>query len=161
MSDASRINRDGSGWELKGWHVLAMFLAFFGTIVGVNLFMASMAVGTFPGVEAKNGFVASQSFQERRAAQEALGWSVGARLADGVLEVAFTDSEGAPVEVSSMEAIVGRPTHVNADQSPDFTYRRGVFATPMELPEGNWDVRLVAVAPDGTEFRQRVSVVID
>ncbi len=161
MSDAGGMNRESATWELKGWHVLAIFLGFFGTVIGVNVFMASKAVGTFPGVEAKNGFVASQSFQERRAAQEALGWSVGARLSGGVLEVAFTDAAGAPVEVASMEAIVGRPTHVNADQEPEFTYRRGVFATPMVLADGNWDVRLVAVSPDGTEFRQRVSVVIE
>ncbi|MEM9247941.1 MAG: FixH family protein [Pseudomonadota bacterium] len=147
--------------ELKGWHVLAMFLCFFGTIIAVNIFMASKAVGTFPGVEAKNGFVASQSFQERRAAQEALGWTVGARLADGVLEIVFTDAAGAPVEVATMEAIVGRPTHVYADQTPEFTYRRGVFSTPLTLPEGNWDVRLVAHARDGTVFQQRVAVVVE
>ncbi|MEM1431020.1 MAG: FixH family protein [Pseudomonadota bacterium] len=155
MSDTS--GHEGH-WELKGWHVLAIFLSFFGTIITVNLFMASKAVGTFPGVEAKNGFVASQSFQERRAAQEALGWHVEAAVRDGVLAIAFTDAAGNPVEVASLDAIVGRPTHVNDDRTPDFTYRLGTFRTPMVLTDGNWDVRIVALAPDGTEFRRRVPV---
>ena len=94
-------------WELKGWHVLAMFLGFFGTIIAVNLFMATKAVGTFPGLEARNGFVESQSFQERRAAQEALGWDVAAVLRGGTLEIAFTDASGAPVEVTGLDAVVG------------------------------------------------------
>ncbi|MEM6739826.1 MAG: FixH family protein [Pseudomonadota bacterium] len=161
MSDASNARGTRDSWELKGWHVLAIFLTFFGTIISVNLFMASKAIGTFPGLEAKNGFVASQSFQERRAAQVALGWTVGARQADGVLEITIVDGTGAPVQVATLDAIVGRPTHVNEDRIPEFTYRMGVYSTPMDLSDGNWDVRLVALAMNGTEFRQRVSVVID
>jgi len=153
MSD---IEHDAGGWRLKGWHVLAMFLAFFGTIISVNLFMAYQAVSTFPGLEAKNGFVSSQSFEARRDAQDALGWRVGATLEDGVLAVAFTDDAGRPVEVAGLDAIVGKATHVNEDRIPEFTYRQGVFLTPMALGAGNWNIRLMAVAPDGTSFQARV-----
>lgn len=149
------------GWELKGWHVAAIFFAFFGTVIAVNLFMATRAVATFPGLEAKNGFVASQSFQERRAAQEALGWNVRAHLSGGMIEIAFTDAAGRPVEVASLDAIIGRPTHVDDDQTPDFAYSRGTFRAPLALAPGNWDARVVAHAPDGTEFRQRVPVTIE
>lgn len=153
MSD---IEHDAGGWRLKGWHVLAMFLAFFGTIISVNLFMAYQAVSTFPGLEAKNGFVASQSFEARRDAQDALGWRVGATLEDGVLAIAFTDDGGQPVDVAGIEAIVGKATHVNEDRFPEFTYREGVFRTPMALGPGNWNIRLTAVAPDGTPYQARV-----
>ena len=54
------------------------FVAAFGVIIGVNLVLALSAVRTFPGLEVKNSYVASQTFDERRAAQEALGWTVSA-----------------------------------------------------------------------------------
>jgi nitrogen fixation protein FixH len=150
---------DRQGWQLTGRHVLIGFVSFFAVVIGVNLFMAFKAVGTFPGLETKNSFVESQTFDARRDAQAALGWDVAAVLEDGVLAVAFTDQgSGAPVEVVAIDAVVGRPTSVAEDRRPDFTYRQGVFRTPMTLPEGNWDVRLVAWAPDGTEFRRRVEV---
>ena len=153
MSDTH--HETGKG-RLTGWHVLAIFLGFFGTIITVNLFMAFQAVATFPGLEAKNGFVSSQSFEERRDAQEALGWTVGARLEDGVLAIAFADAAGRPVDVARMEAVVGKATHVREDRQPDFTYRAGTFRAPMTLEPGNWNIRLTAWAADGTPYQARV-----
>ena len=158
MSDTTQETEQG---KLTGRHVLLMFLGFFGTVIAVNLYMAWMAVGTFPGLEAKNGFMESQTFDERRAAQEALGWDVAARMEDGVLAIAFTDDAGAPVEVAGMEAVVGRATSTEADRTPPFTYRRGTFRTPMELDRGNWVIRLTARAPDGTLFERRLALRVD
>ena len=39
--------------ELTGRHVLLITVAGFGTIIAVNLIMAFLAVGTFPGLEVK------------------------------------------------------------------------------------------------------------
>jgi hypothetical protein len=44
-------------------------------IISVNLLLAFKAVSTFPGLEVKNSYVASQGFNDRKAAQEALGWT--------------------------------------------------------------------------------------
>ena len=52
--------------ELTGRHVLVITLCAFGTIIAVNVFMAVMAVGTFPGLEVKNSYVASQTFDRDR-----------------------------------------------------------------------------------------------
>ena len=158
MSDTMHESERG---KLTGRGVLAIFLAFFGTIIGVNLFMAYMAVGTFPGLEAKNGFVESQSFDDRRAAQEALGWDVAATLEGGVLSLALTDDTGAPAEVASLEALVGRATSVTDDRTPEFTYRAGIFRTPMDLAPGNWNIRMTAIAADGTPFERRVVLRVD
>ncbi len=49
-----------TGRPLTGWHVLAMFVAGFGIIIGVNLTLAFKAVSTFPGLEVPNSYVASQ-----------------------------------------------------------------------------------------------------
>jgi nitrogen fixation protein FixH len=158
MSDTTDHGDKG---RLTGRHVALIFAGFFGTIFAVNGFMAWMAVGTFPGLEAKNGFAESQTFEARRDAQEALGWNVGATIANGVLAIAFTDANGAPVEVASMDAVVGKATSVAHDRVPEFTYRGGIFRTPMELAPGNWNIRLTAQAPDGTLFERRVVLRID
>ena len=87
--------------ELTGRHVLFIFVGAFGTIIAVNLLLAYSAVSTFPGLEVKNSYVASQEFNERKAAQEALGWTVRATHRGGVLRLAITDSEGQPVRTRS------------------------------------------------------------
>ena len=147
--------------QLTGRTVFIIFAGFFGVIFTVNFTMAWFAVSSFPGLETRNPYMVSQEFQEDRAAQEALGWQVAAWERDGVLSVAFTDRAGAPVEVAEMDAVVGRATHVADDVSPDFAYQGGTFTAPVSLAPGNWNVRLTAVAPDGTDFRQRVVLRVE
>ncbi|WP_299848965.1 FixH family protein [uncultured Roseovarius sp.] len=142
--------------QITGRHVLAGFVAAFGLIIGVNLLLAWNAVKTFPGLEVKNSYVASQQFDDRKAAQEALGWHIDAGHADGMLRLAITDQAGAPVKVRSLDATVGRATHVYDDQTPEFTFDGTAYVAPAELGDGNWNIRMVAVAADGTEFTQRV-----
>jgi len=85
-------------FTIKGWHVFAGFAGAFGIIIAVNLVLAFSAVNTFPGLETKNSYVASQSFDDRREAQEALGWTVAATHKAGLLELKITDAQGQPVE---------------------------------------------------------------
>ena len=145
-----------AGRQITGRHVLAGFVAAFGLIIGVNLLLAWNAVKTFPGLEVKNSYVASQQFDARKAAQEALGWTVRADHADGILRLAIADKAGNPVEVQSLDATVGRATHVHDDQKPAFKFDGAAYVAPVELGDGNWNIRMVAVAADGTEFMQRV-----
>jgi nitrogen fixation protein FixH len=141
---------------LTGAKVLMIALSAFGVILAANLALAVNAVRSFPGLEVDNSYVASQNFNEELAAQLALGWDVEARYAAGVLVLAFTDADGRPVDVAGIDATVGRATHVRDDQTPEFSYHRGTFTAPVELAPGNWNIRLEALAPDGTPFRQRV-----
>ncbi|MBU3030818.1 FixH family protein [Paracoccus marinaquae] len=142
--------------ELTGRHVLAITLAAFGVIIAVNLVMAFMAVGTFPGLEVKNSYVASQGFDRERAAQDALGWTVTPNYDGRELTLSVTDDEGLPAPVESLAATIGRPTHERADLSPDFTFEGGLFRAPLVLEPGIWNIHVTATAPDGTEFRQRL-----
>ncbi|MEL7345657.1 MAG: FixH family protein, partial [Pseudomonadota bacterium] len=48
--------------QLTGWHVFGMFALAFGIIISVNMTLAFQAVRTFPGLEVKNSYVASQAF---------------------------------------------------------------------------------------------------
>ncbi len=139
-----------------GRKVLAAFVAAFGVIIGVNLLMAYYAIGTFPGMDVQNSYVASQNFDTERAAQLALGWTVSVTYEPGDLVVEVVDKSGRPADVALLNAIVGRPTESRDDQTPQFQQRGGKFHAPMVLAEGKWNLRLKATALDGTKFHQRL-----
>lgn len=142
--------------KLTGRHVAAIFVGAFGVIVAVNLYLAWSAISTFPGLEVDNSYVASQTFDDRRAEQEALGWTVRADHRDGELRLAITRADGSPVELARLDATVGRATHVRDDQAPAFRFDGRAYVAPVELGRGNWNIRMTATARDGTTFEQRV-----
>ncbi|MEL6642963.1 MAG: FixH family protein [Pseudomonadota bacterium] len=143
---------------ITGRHVLLFMVGAFGLIITVNFTMAYMAVSTFPGVETRNSYTASQNFQNDRAAQLALNWDVKADVVDDQLVIAITDQAGQPVQVAEITATLGRATHVNDDQFPTLVFRDGVYTAPAEIGPGNWNVRMLARAEDGTKFRQRIVI---
>ena len=142
--------------EFTGRHVAMVFVGAFAVIISVNLLLAFQAVKTFPGLEVANSYVASQQFDTRRSAQLALGWSVRADARDGQVFLAITDKDGAPVKVAKLIATVGRATHVRDDIKPDFAFDGTAYVAPVDLGEGNWNIRMLARAVNGTEFSQRV-----
>lgn len=145
--------------ELTGWHVAGMFGLGFGTIIAVNLALAFNAVQTFPGLEVKNSYVASQAFEDARAAQQALGWEVSARL-EGDQLVLRIEQGGTAIQPDILSAVFGRATSTAADQAPIFVFDAGVFRAPVNAAPGNWNLRLVALAGDGTRFQQRIIVEV-
>ena len=52
---------------ITGPKFFAIFASFFVVIIAVNLVMAFSAIRTFPGLEVKNSYVASQEFDRERA----------------------------------------------------------------------------------------------
>lgn len=141
--------------KLTGRHVFLIFGGGFAVIIGVNLLLAYSAVSTFPGLEVRNSYVASQEFNARKAAQEDLGWTVVAAHENGVLRLSITDADG-PVEVARLETTVGRATHVFEDQTPAFTFDGRSYVAPVALADGNWNIRMKAWDANGTLFEQRV-----
>lgn len=144
--------------ELKGWHVLTMFIMGFGVIISVNLVLAFNAVRTFPGLEVKNSYVASQNFDAEREAQLALGWDVNAYLTeDGNLHLSIM-KDNVPVTPVIEDAIFGRATSVAQDQVPAFVFDGETHVAAVDAAGGNWNLRLKARAQDGTLFQQRIVV---
>lgn len=141
--------------EFTGWHMLALMVGGFGIIITVNLTLAWNAIATFPGVEARNSYEVSQSFQADRAAQNALRWDVSADIAQGELTVSIRNHRGEPVQAEVTRAILGQATNVNMDTTPDFTWTGAAYVAPVEMHEGYWNLRLELIAPDGTKFRRR------
>jgi len=141
--------------EFTGWHMLALMVGGFGIIVAVNLTLAYNAVATFPGVEARNSYQVSQTFEADRAAQDALRWETAASIRDGALTVTILDQGGAPVQPEITRAILGRATNTSQDTTPAFVWNGTSFVAPVEMHEGYWNLRLEILAEDGTKFRRR------
>lgn len=146
--------------ELTGRHVLGITVGAFAIIIGVNVVMAVQAVRTFPGLEVANGYVASQTFDADRKAQEALGWTAVPEYRDGKLTLALTDAEGLPALVTSLDVLVGRATEAKDDVRPEMVRLAGVWEADLALARGKWMLKLEAVAADGTVFRQRLDLFV-
>ena len=145
---------------ITGRKVALMFCAAFAVIIAVNLLLAFNAVSTFPGLEVRNSYVASQAFEEERIAQEALGWDVGASVKGETLVLSIL-KDGNPVEPEIKSAVFGRATNVSEDQFPVFQFDGTAFVAPIRpAASGNWNLRLVATAADGTTFKQRIVVQV-
>lgn len=146
--------------ELTGKHVLAITVSAFAVIIGVNLVLAFKAVSTFPGLEVQNSYVASQGFNDRKAAQEALGWTLAPSYAGGRIDLAFTDRDGVPVAVQELEVLVGRTTSTAADARPEFVQAGDVYTALLDLGQGKWMVKVTARSADGTLFEQRSELFV-
>ncbi|MCL3882046.1 FixH family protein [Marivita sp. GX14005] len=147
--------------KLTGWHALAIFGGCFAVIISVNLVLAYSAISTFPGVEVDNSYVASQHFDERRADQESLGWTVDAKATGGLLILSITDADGRPVQAGTLDAVLGRATHVQDDRKPEFSFDGKAYVARESLRPGNWNIRMKATALDGTPFEQRVVLKVE
>lgn len=140
---------------ITGRKFFAIFASFFVVIIAVNITLAVQAVRTFPGLEVGNSYVASQAFDAERAAQDALGWDVTATLQGDEVVLAI-ESDGAPADVASVSALFGRPTTTANDQTPAFAFDGQVWRAPVTAGPGNWNLRVEAVAADGTPFHRRI-----
>lgn len=146
----STLKRKG---PFTGRHMAAIFVAFFGVVIAVNLLMANLATGTFGGVVVKNSYVAGQSFNrwlEEAEAGQALGWkAVVSRRADNRLAVAM---ENVPQD-AVVQAELRHPLGRAEDQSLQFTRNeQGQFVSTTVVQPDRWRVRL-RVEADGKVWR--------
>jgi nitrogen fixation protein FixH len=146
--------------ELTGPKVLAIAVASFGLIIAVNFYMAFQAISTFPGLEVENSYVASQSFDQDRKAQQALGWTVTPRY-DAVaqqMHLSFVDAAGAPVTLGDLSVLIGRSTEAADDMRPVFRHIQGQYVAQIELGMGKWMLHLTAHSTGGVRFQQRLGI---
>lgn len=128
-------------FRFTGWHMLASLVLFFGTVIAVNITMATFATRTFGGVVVKNSYVASQKFNgwlaEARA-QEQLGWKAALRSVDRRMTVDAVAPEGAVVTATARHPLGRMP-----DIAVRFTQVSiGRYVAQKQLPAGRWRVHL-------------------
>jgi len=153
-------DRPPGGRPLTGRVVLAIAVAAFAVILGANVLLAWLAVGTFSGVVVDNSYVASQSFDRERRAQEALGWTLAFAHANDALRLELTDAAGRTVRPASLAAVVGRPTSARSDMTLDLVETPGGYIAAAPLAPGVWTLRVDAVSADGVAYHRRERLMV-
>ncbi len=145
--------------EFTGWHMLTLMCGAFGIIIAVNLTLAWQAVATFPGLEVANSYVASQTFNEERAAQDGLGWTLHTDLTPHHLTLAVTGPNGAPVNPQIITATLGRATSNAHDFAPPLQWNGHDLEAAIDIAPGRWTLWLELQAQDGTRFHRRLPLI--
>lgn len=143
---------------LRGIHVFLIVAGAFSIIIGANGVLAWNAVRSFPGLDVKNTYVDSQSFDARRAAQESLGWTAWVSADADTLRIRFTGRGGEAVIPAIVTARIGRKTTAQDDTQLALVRDGDGFAAPHDNAAGRWMVFLKATADDGTVFEQRIGL---
>ena len=145
--------------ELTGRMVLMILLGAFGIILAVNMTLLYSAVKTFPGLEVKNSYVASQTFDDRAIAQRALGWAPEVKYANGQMNLSFF-ANGEFIFPEVIDVRVGRPTHGREDVIPLLLRDTVGYWFNIDLGEGKWFIYVNAETEGGEPFAQRLEIFV-
>jgi len=148
------------GRKFTGWHFFLIMLSAFGVIITANVTLAYFALGSFPGLDVANTYVASQEFDAKRQAQEDLGWSSQVSYDDGVLILNLREDDGALVMPEKISIRIGSATTAQEDQTITPILHGDHYRALVALPHGNKMVFVTAMAKDGTIFTQRHTMVL-
>jgi nitrogen fixation protein FixH len=154
---------------VKGRHVLATLLGFFGVTVAVNAAFVTYALDTFTGEDVPRPYLRGLAYNETlsaHAAQAKLGWraiiDVERSGQGAAIDVVLSDKAGAPQNGLTLSLAFRRPTDAAFDRSfaltgsGDGRYSVRVAA----IAAGQWDVVARTTAPDGTPFEATRRVVL-
>ncbi len=148
------------GKPLTGRAVLIWALGGFGAILAANLSLVYAALDTFPGVEVANGYVASQSFERERKAQDALGWKAVAEYRGGRLTLDIRDAADGPAPVADLRLKLGRPTTEADDIAPQLVVGPAGWTADLPLAPGRWRLDIEADGAGAERFRQTLHLEV-
>lgn len=150
--------------QFTGRHMLAIMLAFFGVIIGVNVTMAVMANTSWSGFVVKNSYIASQEFNRRAAEgreQDALGWRSQISLRDGTLRYALVDQSGASRVLSGGKGIIRRAVNDTGDHTLVLRPAgNGALEASVLLEDGIWIIEILAEAGLERPYRETHRVMV-
>ncbi len=151
-------------FRFTGWHMLACLVAFFGVIITVNVTMAVIASKTWTGLVVENSYVESQNFNSKLAsaeAQRARGWTSHLAYENGELSFTLRDSLGNPLGSERITVALGRPAFEQQDRTIVLERQSdGRYAKSIDLPEGGWQVDILASA-GGNPYRRKARLSVD
>lgn len=140
-NDASATGR------FTGRHMLAIMVAFFGTIIAVNVTLAMFANRSWTGLVVKNSYVASQEFNgkvEEGRRQAALGFTPTLSIDGGALRFTLADAAGAPVTLAGGEVLFRRPASDREDRTLTLVPAGDALEARADLADGVWIVEINA-----------------
>ncbi len=149
--------------KFTGWHMLAFVLLFFGTIISVNIYMATMAITSWTGLVVKNSYVASQEFNEKLAAsnaQAALHLQVNLTYREGELIFSLRDANSIPVPMTDVIIALTRPIGVALDRTLTLSPKGDDYSVVEDLPAGVWNVVIHALVPGNPDFNYRARLIV-
>jgi len=138
--------------RLTGRKVLVILLLAFGTIVTANLALVFSALYSFPGLDVKNSYVASQQFDALAKAQNALHWHTKTTYAQGVYSIFITDKFGKVVHPESLSLRIGRTTFSYEDTTFKPLPTATGYAAQADLASGKWQVWIDATSQSGVAY---------
>ncbi|HVI66531.1 MAG TPA: FixH family protein [Bradyrhizobium sp.] len=157
--------------RLTGRKVLAMLIAFFGIVIGVNVTMAKLAIKTLPGTDVDSAYTASLGYEKEILAardQSARNWKVDAhieRLAGGaaLLQVEARDRDGRPVTGLKFQGRFERPTDKRADLAIALAeVGIGIYRGRLDaVAPGQWDLVLEGDNASGRMFLSKNRVLLN
>lgn len=152
------------GRPFTGKHMILVMMAFFGTIISVNLVMASFARSSWTGLVVQNSYVASQQFNEKMAESRALaklGWTGTLETTSRKVVYRLGDRNGKPVAVTRGKAIFRHPAAEGADWTVDLRPETdGTLVADTSVLDGLWAVELEVEAGLGKPYRQMIRTSI-
>jgi nitrogen fixation protein FixH len=150
--------------QFTGRHMLLVVLGFFGVIIAVNVGMALVATGTFPGVTVANSYVASQNYNRAVAETRSLadkGRSVVLDAPAGVVTVRVLAADGSAVEGLDVVATAGRPSSQAEDRTLALAASAGGYRAGATLPAGQWDIAIEASRDGAPVIRERRRIFVE
>jgi nitrogen fixation protein FixH len=156
---------------LTGRMVLFCLIAFFGTVIGVNMLMMKLAIDTLPGTEVDSAYRASLAYEKEIAAardQDKRNWKVDThveRRADGAATVRLDarDAGGAPLSGVKFSGRLERPTDKRVDRDVELaesaagSYR----GSAIDVLPGQWDLVIEGEVRGARLFMSRNRVILN
>lgn len=151
--------------EFTGWHMLAVLVAFFGVVIGVNIWLAVSSARTWTGLVVPNSYVASQEFNTKlqiAQARTALGWRGGLEYRPGQVVFHLVDGAGTPLELERVTVEINRPVGIKGDVTLDLERQAdGSYAAPLELAPGVWNAAIRATLAGEPDYEHRARLIVE
>ncbi|MBV1701014.1 MAG: FixH family protein [Hyphomicrobiales bacterium] len=156
------------GFKLTGFTVLMMFVAFFGTDIIVNVYMATKAITTFSGEVANDPYQRGLDYDKDAAAaraQQARGWKVTMTFAPGQdgrdqVEVTATDAAGKVIDGLSGKVVIAHPSNMQFDSNLTLaSVAPGVYRANF-APQAHSARVVLELARNGERMFRSVNLVI-
>jgi nitrogen fixation protein FixH len=156
-------------WTVTGRFVLVSIVLFFLVVASVNALMMTLAIRTFPGADARNGYDASQNYNREIAAsreQHDRGWVSDITFVRDAekakLSVALHAKDGQPVTGLRIIADLAHPSDKRKDHRAELNeVRPGIYeALEGGLAAGAWGLTITGTKGDERVYLARARATL-
>lgn len=153
-----------SEFRFTGKHMLVSMLCFFGVIVAVNFFMATLASKSWTGLIVKNSYVSSQEYNselQKAADQNNRGWKSSVSYAAGTLVLTLRNHNNNIITFDKVIAEIGRPAFEHKDKALQFMpLATGSNKIAIHLEPGIWALKIKGNVA-GKAYRRDLRINVD